>query len=140
MLKICKKIGNYKNERKTASDLIFIHFEGCDGYINGSKFIDKKSEQQMSVLKILLEAQCKSRLNGTKDIGCTWMKLASEIDLRKQKSQRKNRNIQTSEQHVRQLIFQIRKKAKEVTKDKNFDLINEAVKGRYVLNEKILLF
>lgn len=140
MLKICRKIGNYKNERKTASDLICVHFEGHDGYINGSKFIDKKSEQQMSVLKILLEAQCKSRLNGTKDIGCTWMKLASEIDLRKQKSQRKNRNIQTSEQHVRQLISQIRKKAKEVTKDKNFDLINEAVKGRYVLNEKIVLF
>lgn len=68
------------------------------------------------------------------------MKLASDIDLRKQNNPRKNRNIQTSEQHVRQLISQIRKKAKEVTKNKNFDLINEAVKGRYVLNEKIVLF
>lgn len=38
------------------------------------------------------------------------------------------------------LISQIRKKAKEATKDENFNLINEAVKGRYILNEKTALF
>ena len=96
----------------------------------------------MAVLRILLDAQYNSRLNGVKDIGCTWMKLASEIDLQKQKSRKKlkSKNIITSEQHIRQLISQIRKKAKEATKDENFNLINEAVKGRYILNEQTALF
>ena len=91
---------------------------------------------------MLLDTQYNSRLNGIKDIGCTWMKLASEIDLQKQKrrKKRKSNNIITSEQHIRQLISQIRKKAKEATKDANFNLINEAVKGRYILNEKTTLF
>jgi hypothetical protein len=142
LLKICKEIDNHKNKRKITNDPIYIHFEDQNAYINGSQFINQKSEQQIAILRMLLDTQYNSRLNGIEDIGCTWMKLASEIDLQKQNSRkkRKSKNIITSEQHIRQLISQIRKKAKEATKDENFNLINEAVKGRYILNEKTALF
>ena len=142
LLRICKKIDNHKNKTKITNDPIYIHFQDQNAYINGSLFINQKSEQQIAILRMLLDTQYNSRLNGIKDIGCTWMKLASEIDLQKQKrrKKRKSNNIITSEQHIRQLISQIRKKAKEATKDANFNLINEAVKGRYILNEKTTLF
>ncbi len=93
------------------------------------------------ILKILLKAQCESRLNGTRDIGCSWTTLASELDLDKQRNRHnaKNLHVQTSEQHVRQLISQIKKKAKVATKNSHLELINSAVDGRYVLNEEIVL-
>ena len=142
LLRICKKIDDYEHRKIIISNPIYIHFEDQNAYINGSQFINQKSEQQIAILRMLLDTQYNSRLNGIEDIGCTWMKLASEIDLQKQNSRkkRKSKNIITSEQHIRQLISQIRKKAKEATKDENFNLINEAVKGRYVLNEKTALF
>lgn len=141
LLRICKRIDDYEKSRMNIrnNDLIFVSFKSDGVYLNDIKFIDKKASQQYSLFQALLRKQFESRLNQTENIGLTWMQLAAEIDLKKQ-TKFKNQNVQTSEQHIRQLISQLRKKAKDVTKKHDLVIICDAVKGRYVVNAKIVLF
>ena len=139
---MASKIERYEKNReikRTINNSIIIYFVDGDAYINGLKFINKSSEQQIVLLQILITNQFQSRLKGIKNTGCTWMELATAIDVKRCKGEAVLKH-QTSEEHIRQLIFQIRRKARKLTASKNFEVIKEAIKSRYILNEKIVLF
>jgi hypothetical protein len=58
LLRICKKIDDYeksKSKRNINDELLFVSLRDDGFYLNHIKIIDKKSELQIAILKILIE-------------------------------------------------------------------------------------
>lgn len=108
--------------------MLFISFVNDCVYLNGIKIIDKRAVRQIDIFKLFVSEQVNSIIENSRNMGLAWYDLATKLESI-------SGNI-VSEQYVRQLIYDIRNKAKKI--DGGSDII-KMVDGRYFFGEKVAL-
>jgi hypothetical protein len=102
LLSVCAKIDAHERSEKSkvSGKWHFISVKNDGIYLNALKIIDKCATQQIIVFKLLLKNQTELTLAFRKS-GLKWSEIAAELEA-------KNGGT-ISEQHVRQIIYMIRK-------------------------------